>query len=131
MAVGFLQAPLRKTEPSHAMGEARRSKPHLGDLQAVAFIEQPLLNRNFEPFEGEFADTAMLFRSERLDAPHDPPSGVAAMKKKPRQAAPGIIRCARHQDEMRCRSGSRYEPFPSVDDIAVALSLRSRQHHAA
>ena len=43
VALGNLHAALGQPEPAHAMGEARRPEPDLGDAQSVAGLHQHVL----------------------------------------------------------------------------------------
>ena len=47
-------------------------KSDLRDFEAVAFLEQPMLERYLEAVELEFADAAMFLRPDDVDAPDDP-----------------------------------------------------------
>ena len=112
------------------MGEPRRAKPHLGDAQAVADLEQHVVVLDFEPVEIKLAVAAMLLGAENADAAHDMPAGLVAVEQERGEAAPGIVGGARHQDEMRRAVGAGDEPFAAVDDPFAAAALGAGADHA-
>ena len=96
-----LHAALGEAEPAHAMRQARGAKPHLRHLQPVADAHEDIFVGDFEAVESQLAHTAMLFRPERSDPPHDAPARLVLMKEKRREPAPLIVRGARDENEMR------------------------------
>jgi len=55
-----LHAALRPAEPAHAMGQPRRAKPHLHDLQTVAEAAEHVVVMDFEAVELKLAMAAVL-----------------------------------------------------------------------
>ena len=100
------------------------------DAQAVAFVHQHVLGRDFQTVEFELAMAAVLLRPHDRDAPHDAPARLVLVIEERGQPAARIVRGARDQDEMRGAVGAGDEPFAPAHDVAVAFLLGAREHHA-
>jgi hypothetical protein len=131
IGAGDLHAALGEAEPAHAVGEAGRAKPDLGDLEPVALLQQAVLERDLEPVELEFAYAAMLVRPHVGDAPDDAPVRIVLAVEEGREAAPRVVGGARHEDEVAGDGGAGDEPLAAMNNVTVALAFRLRQHHAA
>ncbi len=124
------EAALGEAEPSHAMGEARRTQSDLRDFQSVADLHQYVLVGDFQPIEFKFAMPTVLLRSHDRNAAQDAPAGLVLVIKKRGQPAASIVRGACDQNEVRRPIRASDEPFAAVNDPTVALLFCPRANHA-
>ena len=113
-----------------AMGQPRRTEPHLGQFQAKPFTQQHVFDRHLQPIEDQLAMAAMLLWAHDRNTPLDPPAGIVPIKQKRRQPAAAVIRGPGDQDEMLRNTGPGDKPLAPGDHIAIAPLVRACLDHA-